>query len=313
MRPLVIAHRGASGYLPEHTLAAKGLAHDMGADYLEQDVVASRDDELIVLHDIYLDRVTNVTEQFPGRERDDGRFYVRDFDIEELQALKVWERMNPDGSPVYPERYPARSGDFRVNTLREELAFIQRLTEQTGRRAGIYPEIKRPEWHKREGVDIAPRLLEQLREFGYRDRKDPVFVQCFDDAELRRLRDELDCPFRLVQLIGENSWQESPTDFDVLRTPDGIARLAQTVDAIGPHLPHLFQWPERDGAAPVSSGLVEQAHAAGLHVHPYTLRADELPSGFASFAELVRFLVVELGIDGIFTDFPDQALDLEFS
>ena len=81
MRPLLIAHRGASGYLPEHTLAAKQLAHEMGADYLEQDVVASRDDELIVLHDIHLDRVTDVADRFPGRERDDGRFYVRDFDL----------------------------------------------------------------------------------------------------------------------------------------------------------------------------------------------------------------------------------------
>lgn len=310
MIALVIAHRGASGYLPEHTLAAKGLAHDMGADYLEQDIVASRDSELVVLHDIYLDRVTDVAERYPDRERDDGRFYVLDFDLEELRTLKVWERMNPDGSPVYPGRYPARSGDFRINTLREELAFIQRLNEQTGRRVGIYPEIKRPAWHKAEGIDIAPRLLEQLSEFGYSDGADPVFVQCFDDAELRRLKDELGCPFRLVQLIGDNAWKEAPTDFDELRTADGIARLAQTVDAIGPHVLHLYQFHEDIVSGPVSSGLVELAHQAGLLVHPYTFRADELPPGFTSFDDLVVFFALELHVDGLFTDFPDLAVQL---
>jgi glycerophosphoryl diester phosphodiesterase len=310
MTPLVIAHRGASGYLPEHTLAAKGLAHDMGADYLEQDIVASRDDALVVLHDIYLDRVTDVAERYPGRERDDGRFYVRDFDIEELRSLQVWERMNPDGSPVYPERYPARSGDFRINTLREELAFIQRLNKQTGRQAGVYPEIKRPAWHKAQGIDIAPQLLEQLGEFGYSDRADPVFVQCFDDAELRRLKDELGCPFQLVQLIGDNAWNEAPTDFDELRTADGITRLAQTVDAIGPHLPYLYHLQEDTVSDPVSSGLVEIAHDVGLLVHPYTFRADELPPGFRSFKDLVVFFALELKVDGLFTDFPDLAVQL---
>ena len=309
MRPLIIAHRGASGYLPEHTLAAKRLAHDMGADYLEQDVVASGDDELVVLHDIFLDRVTDVALRFPGRERRDGRFYVRDFDLAELRALHVWERMHADGSPVYPHRYPAKSGDFHVSTLREELACIRRLNEQTCRRVGVYAEIKRPAWHKAEGVDIAPRLLEQLAEFGYAERDDPVFLQCFDDAELRRLKQELECPFRLVQLIGENSWLEAETDFDALRTVAGIKELARTVDAIGPHLLQLYQLSET-GA--VATGLVTEAHEAGLLVHPYTFRADEIPAGFESFAQLVRYFVVELGVDGLFTDFPDQVLRLSF-
>ncbi|MDH3429076.1 MAG: glycerophosphodiester phosphodiesterase [Gammaproteobacteria bacterium] len=309
MRPLVIAHRGASGYLPEHTLAAKGLAHEMGADYLEQDVVASRDDELIVLHDIYLDRVSDVAERFPDRARGDGRYYVRDFDLVELASLSIWERMNADGSPVYPERYPARSGDFRLNTLREELAFIRRLNEETGRQAGIYPEIKRPAWHRQQGVDIAPRLLEILADFGYQHAQDPVFLQCFDDVEVRRLRQELDCPFKLVQLIGNNSWGEADTDYDALRSAQGIRRLAETADAIGPHLSHLYEVRESDGEL-VPTGLAEQAHEAGLAVHPYTFRADELPPGFSSFAELVRYFAIEIGVDAMFTDFPDQILQL---
>ena len=102
--PIVIAHRGASGYLPEHTLAAKTLAFEMGADFLEQDLVATRDDELLVLHDVHLERVSDVALKFPDRQRSDGRFYVRDFDMEEIRSLSAWERMNADGTPVYPKR-----------------------------------------------------------------------------------------------------------------------------------------------------------------------------------------------------------------
>jgi glycerophosphoryl diester phosphodiesterase len=309
MRPVVIAHRGASGYLPENTLAAKALGHEMGADYLEQDVVASRDDELVVLHDIHLDRVSDVTTRFPGRQRADGRYYARDFDLEEIRTLRAWERMNADGSPVYPGRYPPQSGEFRLNTLAEELAFIQKLNTDSGTVVGIYPEIKRPAWHREEGIDIAPKLLGVLSEFGYDDREDPIYLQCFDDAEVRRLKYELNCPFKLVQLIGENTWLEAATDFNALRTEDGIRKLAKTADAIGPHLSHLYQL-HGDDAVPVSSGLVERAHAAGLLVHPYTFRVEEVPPGFSSFAELVRYFLEDLEVDGLFTDFPDQVLAL---
>ena len=298
MKPLIIAHRGASGYLPEHTLAAKTLAHEMGADYLEQDIVASRDNELVVLHDIHLDRVTNVADKFAGRERADGRFYVRDFDWQELRSLAVWERMNADGSRVYPGRYAARSGDFRLNTLAEEIELIQTLNDKTGREAGIYPEIKRPEWHRQDGVDIAPLLLKVLDDFGYKDREDAVFVQCFDDTEIHRLRHELECQLKLVQLIG---------DYDALGGDEGIAKIAATADGIGPHLSHLYALEQID-FVPVATGLHRLAHDHGLVVHPYTFRADDLPAGFASFEELIRYFAVDIGVDGLFTDFPDLAL-----
>ena len=309
MAPIVIAHRGASGYLPEHTLAAKALAHEMGADYLEQDVVASRDDQLIVMHDIYLDRVTDVAYRFPDRARDDGRFYARDFDLAELKQLRVWERMNEDGTAVYPSRYPARSGEFQLHTLGEELRFIRHLNAAAGREAGIYPEIKRPAWHRKEGIDIAPMLLEALRRAGFGKRDDAVFVQCFDADEVCRLRRELDCPFRLIQLIGENDWGESETDYDALRTPEGLSEIATVADGIGPWLPHHYELEKIDGR-PVSTGLAREAHALGLVVHPYTFRADELPAGFADFPSLVEFFVSEIGVDGLFTDFPDRILEL---
>ncbi|MDH3275788.1 MAG: glycerophosphodiester phosphodiesterase [Gammaproteobacteria bacterium] len=307
MTPLVIAHRGASGYLPEHTLAAKALGHEMGADFLEQDVVASRDDELVVLHDIYLDRVTDVVERFPARARDDGRYYVRDFDLDELRSLNVWERMNADGSAVYPGRYPAKSGEFRINTFAEELEFIKDLNAHSGRQVGIYPEIKRPAWHREEGVDITPTFLRMILDAGYESPDDAVYIQCFDFVELRRLKVEFDCPFKLVQLIGENSWREAKTDFDFVRTAAGIAELAETVDAVGPWIPYLYELVDD---SPRPGDLIERAHAAGLEVHPFTFRADELPPGFSSFEELVRFFIVDVGIDGLFTDFPDRVVQL---
>ena len=309
MMPLVIAHRGASGYLPEHTLAAKTLAHEMGADYLEQDVVATRDDELVVLHDIFLDSVTDVAECYPERARADGRFYVRDFTLEELRSLHVWERMKPDGTPVYPERYPPRSGDFGIHTLAEEIELVQRLNATSGREAGIYTEIKRPAWHREHGVDVAPIMLDVIAGFGYRSSRDPVYVQCFDAAEVFRLRVELDCPWKLVQLIAENDWQESDTDYDYLRTAEGIKETAKTADAIGPWIPQLYERDPTTGA-PIPGTLVEEAHAHGLAVHPYTFRSDDLPPGFETFDELVRFCARDLAVDGLFTDFPDTTRDL---
>ena len=307
MQPIVIAHRGASGYLPEHTKPAKVLAHVQGADFLEQDIVATRDNELLVMHDVVLDTVSNVAELFPGRARDDGRYYARDFDLAEIRQLTAWERMTLDGKAVYPERYPAKTGHYKIHTFRDELQLINRLNTATGRQVGIYPEIKRPAWHKQDGVDISPLVLEQIHEFNGAENPDLVFVQCFDDAEVRRLKHELKCEWPLIQLIGKNSWGEAATDYDVIRQQQGLAELAEIVDGIGPHLDHLY---EREGDSLRSSGLVEQAHALNLAVHPYTFRSDDLPADFADFESLVTFCVQELQIDGLFTDFTDKVIEI---
>ena len=301
----VIAHRGASGYLPEHTMPAKAMAYAMQADYLEQDVVATRDDELVVLHDIHLDRVTDVAERFPGRSRDDGRYYVRDFDLDEIRRLNVTERLAASGVPVYPDRFPPRTGRFRIHTLGEELQLVHGLNRATGKTTGVYPEIKRPAWHRLEGFDISVAVLDELANHGYEGADDNVYLQCFDAGEVLRIRHELDCKLRIVQLIGENDWSESETDYEALRTPAGIAELARTVDGIGPWLRQLYTLAGSD-AQPASTGLTEQAQGAGLKVHPYTFRADELPPGFACFESLVRYFREDLRVDGVFTDFPDR-------
>ena len=128
-------------------------------------------------------------------------------------------------------------------------------------------------------------------------------MQCFDDRELRRIRHELGSELRLVQLIGENAWGEADADYEQLRTPNGLSEIAKTVDAVGPWINQLYSITH---GRPVSTGFVEAAHDVGLEVHPFTLRVDELPPGFREFEELLGFLTGTLGVDGVFTDFPDR-------
>ena len=307
MRPVVIAHRGASGHLPEHTLQSKALAYAMGADYLEQDIVATRDDELVVLHDIHLDGVTDVAVRFPGRARADGRYYARDFTLAEIESLAVHERVDHRGKQVFPSRQPHRGGEFRVHSLARELELVRDLRESGGQDVGIYPEIKNPAWHVAEGVDITILVLNTLEQHGYSRHSDPVYLQCFDEAELRRVRHELGCELKLVQLIGEDSWTDEPTEFAAMRTARGLRKLAGTVDGIGPWVNRLYKMRRRDGRIS-DSGLVQRAHDQGLVVHPYTYRSDALPDGFGDFEELLRFTIEDLAIDGLFTDFPDAAV-----
>lgn len=302
---MIIAHRGACGYLPEHTLAAKALAFAMGADFLEQDIVATADDNLVVLHDIHLDRVTDVAERFPGRHRGDGRFYVRDFNLAELRTLNVHERRKADGSAVFPDRFPTQLGRFGISTFREEIEMIRGLMKSSGRKAGLYPEIKAPAWHREEGVDLSLLVLQELERQGYQDRRDPVYLQCFDAQELQRIRGEIGSDLKLVQLLTEGS-SRAGGDVADWKSPGKLRQIAAYAQGIGPSLEDLYELADIDGHA-VSTGLVTAAQASGLLVHPYTFRADALPPAFSSFVEMVDYFVRTLGIDGLFTDFPDLA------
>lgn len=291
--PLIIAHRGASGYLPEHTLAAKALAFGQGAHYLEQDLVLSKDNVPVVLHDIHVDAVSDVAEKFPGRQREDGRFYALDFTVEELKTLRITERFNPKtGKQVYPKRFTKGVGEFRIVTFEEELAFVAELNRSAGRTAGVFPEIKQPAWHREQGRDISPVVVALLHKFGYEDKADPCYIQCFDHAEVLRLRNELGWKGRLVQLNGAGK-------NDKLLTPDGLAELAKVVDATT--LPVI----DKEGRV---TDLAKQAHAVGLKVlSGTTFRIDELPPYAKSPEDLLK-LWQEAGVDGFFTDFPDVCL-----
>lgn len=309
-RPIVIAHRGACAYLPEHTLAAKAMAHAMGADYIEQDVVLSRDGVPLVLHDIQLDCTTDVARRFPDRAREDGRYYAADFSLEEIRQLRLHERTPPGSDrPVYPRRFPHGAARFGVPTLTEEIELIAGLDHSRGRKTGLYVELKSPNWHRRQGLDIVPAVMDVLTATGYAQRTDQVFLQCFDDLTLRRLRDEIGTPLPLIQLIAENDWgEDSELDYEQLRTPAGLDRVAAYADGIGPWLQHIYLGRGAAGEA-CFSDLVKQARLRGLQVHPFTFRSDELPPGIASFEELLDVFVGQAGCDGLFTDFPDLVLD----
>lgn len=305
-RPVVIAHRGASGYLPEHTLEGVALAHAMGVDYIEQDVVLTRDDELIVLHDLFLDHVTDVAERFPGRNREDGKHYAIDFNLAEIRTLRVHERTGEDGKPVFPGRFPHRDALFRIPTFREEISLIQGLNRSRGKQTGVYVEPKSPAWHEEGGRDIIAATIEQLAESGYCRRSDRALLQSFDLPYLERARTELKTDLKLVQLIGENSWGENDCDFNAMRTPRGLQQIAGFADGIGPWLLHVVRFTE--AGFPDISDLVHLAHESGLFVHAYTLRADQLPPEAGDIRTAARLLFNEVGLDGIFTDHPDQVL-----
>ncbi len=305
--PLVIAHRGASGYLPEHTLAAKAYAHALGADYIEQDLVLTKDDVPVVLHDIYLDTVSDVARKFPARKRADGRYYALDFTLAELKQLRVSERFSAStGRAVFPQRYPsaASPSSFQISTLEEEIQLIQGLNRSTGRTVGIYPEIKQPKWHREQGHDISKIVLPILARYGYATKADACFLQCFELGEVRRLRGELGWKGRLIQLIEAKGKGEDGTDHDALCTPAGLDELSRVVDGIGPAVGRIVTWPVA-GAAPKFRELVALARARKLAVHPYTVRIDDLPKNCASADALHAALFRTARADGVFTDFTD--------
>ena len=290
-KKVVIAHRGASGYLPEHTMEAKAMAYAMNPDFIEQDLVLSKDDVPMVTHDIYLDDVTNVATKFPDRKRTDNRYYVIDFTFEELQTLAVSERFNPKtGEQFYKKRFPKGKGNFKLHSFQQEIEMIQGLNKASRKNIGIYPEIKEPEFHKKEGKDLTEIVLNILANYGYKTKKDNCILQCFDAKELKRIRQELKSDLFLVQLM------EFPEE------TKNLHHFATYADGIGPWYKQILDKKVNDEWK--FTPLVSDAHELGLKVHPYTFRADQLDE-FSTFEEMMQTLLIDANVDGAFTDFPD--------
>lgn len=296
--PIVIAHRGAPGYLPEHTLESTALAYALGADFIEQDLVLSKDLIPVVLHDIHLDTVTDVAKKFPQRKRDDGRYYAFDFTLAELKTLIVHERTDLKGNQVFKNRYQG-SAQFSIATFEEHIELISQLNRQFSKNVGFYPEIKSPAWHRNQGADISKIVLKILRKYQLDDINKAIYVQCFDFEETKRLRNELGLKAKLVQLIGENDWQESNTDYNYLKTPAGLKEVSAVAQGIGPWLPQIINVETK-----IPTPLSAQAKSTGLAIHPYTFRVDALPEGVSS-TELLNLLFIKVKVDGVFSDFPD--------
>lgn len=304
--PFVIAHRGASGYLPEHTREAKVLAYGQGADYLEQDIVATADGHLVVLHDICLDEVTDVARRFPQRRRKDGRFYVIDFSLEEVKTLRVVERRRQGTDErVFAGRFADDGLEFRVATFDEELRLVRELNATTGRSVGVYPEIKAPAFHRAHGIDLAARVLEALARYGYSRREDAAVVQCFDADELKRCRFELGTRLKLAQLSEDTPGQGLPTS---------LAAIAEYAEIWAPAHSMLIESVSSRLASSGGAGAVEVAEAAGearragLELHPFTFRRDEVPAAFSGLEEQLELYYGEVGVSAVFCDHPDVAV-----
>ena len=343
----MIAHRGASGYLPEHTLAGYELAIRMGADFIEPDLVVTKDGELVARHEPNITATTDVSTrpEFASRKKTrmvDGvaetGWFVTDFTLAELRTLYA-KQANPVRDQSFNKQFP-------VPTFREILELAKSESARTGRTIGVYPETKHPTYHVAAGLPIEPRLLKILAEYGYTKKDSPVIIQSFETSNLKYLRTKTQV--RLVQLIDGNDvnadgsmdfslpWGQAydltvagdSRNYGALLTPAGLADIKKYADGIGPWKPYLIPTrltigadgkpvdlnkdgaiDERDRTVMAPTAVLDNAHKAGLFVHPYTFRSEakRLASDYKGDpkAEYKRFY--ELGVDGVFADYPDHA------
>ena len=297
-RPIIIGHRGASGHRPEHTLESYRLAAEMGADVIEPDLVATRDGVLIARHENEIGGTTDVAERFPDRKRTrtiDGAsitgWFSEDFTLAEIKTLRARERL--------AFRSHAYDGRYQVPTFDEVLDLAQSLTRTLGRPVGVYPETKHPTYFRGIGLPLEEALVASLEKHAMNTHDAPVFIQSFESGNLRALRPKT--RVRLVQLV------DLPSK---LRLDDeGLAEIAAYADGLGP-IKTLIVPAKTDGTLEAPTDLVVRAHKAGLFVHVWTMRADPqfLSPSYNGRPEAEFEQFRDLGVDGIFTDFPDIAV-----
>ncbi|MDD6181812.1 MAG: glycerophosphodiester phosphodiesterase [Desulfovibrionaceae bacterium] len=310
-RPAVAAHRGASGFLPEHTLEAKAMAYALGPDYIEQDVVMSKDDVLVILHDHTLETTTDVAQKFPGRHRRDGSYYAIDFTLAELKSLTVTERFDPKtGKAVFEGRFPLGTGiDFRIPTLREEFELIKGLNKSTGRNVGVYVEVKEPAFHEKEGKDIMGATIRMMDEYGFNSMQAKSILQIFDyeavkNARAKGWKGEL-C--MLVDMDGQ-MLKDDKARHKWLLTPEGIAEVSKYATIYAPWFSHMAV-PNPDGRGYVINDVAANARRHGMKVHTWTHRTDKPLAGFKDSKAVLDCAFKELKVDGLFSDFCGQVVE----
>ena len=283
-QPLVIGHRGAPGYLPEHTAPGYDLAIRMGADYIEPDLVFTKDGHLVVRHDHYLSDTTDVADkaEFADRKtvkegREEADWFSEDFTLAEIKTLRAKQ--------AFESRNHEADGKFEILTFGEFIAIAEGRTSLLGNPIGIYPEAKLPSYFKSLGYDFETAMMGELKKTGWDRPGSPVFIQSFEDGILRSLRGKTELP--LIML---------------LESADGVDMkdIATYADGIGPYKALLAN---PDGT---STGFIEAAHKEGLKLHPWTFRTDRLPDVFANAQAEFDFFF-DLGVDGVFTDFSNDA------
>lgn len=294
-RPLIIGHRGASGHRPEHTLEAYRLAAEMGADFIEPDLVSTKDGVLIARHENEIGGTTDVAARFPDRQRvktidrqSITGWFTEDFTLAEIKTLRAKERL--------AARSHEYDGKFQVATFDEVVELAQRLGRELNRPIGVYPETKHPTYFRSIGLPLEEKLVASLEKYGWNRKDAPVFIQSFEQENLRTLRGKT--AVRLIQLAAGAG----------MVTPEKLKDIATYADGIGPDKKLIIPVSE-SGQPGQPTDLVARAHALGLLVHVYTLRIDKefLPAGYNGNAEEEFRRFRDAGIDGLFTDFPDVA------
>jgi glycerophosphoryl diester phosphodiesterase len=316
-RPLVIGHRGASGYRPEHTLASYELAARMGADYIEPDLVITADGVLVARHENEISGTTDVAArpEFAGRRTTkvvDGvsitGWFTEDFTLAELKTLRAVERI-----PAVRQRNTVYNGYFTVPTLDEVLELRAKLSKELRRTIGVYPETKHPTYFRTAGKALEGPLVQALRRHGLDHPQAPVFVQSFEAGNLRELSERVSVPLVFLANASGTPYAD-PRSYDDYVSPAGLAELATFVQGVGPAKNRVIPL-RADGTLGEPSGLVANAHAEGLVVHPWTMRAENQflpldlrvgtdPNAYGkALDEQIAFL--RAGVDGVFTDQAD--------
>ncbi|MEV6637521.1 glycerophosphodiester phosphodiesterase [Actinoplanes sp. NPDC051470] len=314
---IVVGHRGASGYRPEHTLASYELAARMGADFIEPDLVSTKDGVLVARHEPEIGGTTDVASrpEFASRQRTvllDGvsvtGWFTHDFTLAELKTLRATERI-----PAVRQRNTLFNGLFEVPTFNEVLALRQRLSRELGREIGVFPETKHPTYFRALGLSLEAPLVRALRNHNLDRAGAPVYIQSFEAGNLIDLRrvHKVKAPLTFLTGATGGPFGDSTTYAEYL-TPTGLAGLSRWIDGIGPEKTQVIPSTSAD-ATPTP--LAANAHAAGLNVIPYTFRAENQflpphlrvgtdPNAFGkAIDEQIRFW--RAGVDGLFTDMPD--------
>lgn len=317
--PIVIAHRGASGERPEHTLASYRLAIEQGADFIEPDLVLTSDGVLVARHENEISETTDVSArpEFASRKATktiDGRevtgWFTEDFTLAELKTLRAKERLPQLRSTDY-------DGQYDVPTFEEILSFLAEVNKGRAVPVGVYPETKHPSYFVSIGLPHEAPLLALLDRYGYRGRAAPVFIQSFEVGNLKALRAKSDLP--LIQLMdGEGGpADDARASYAVMASPEGLKAIATYADGIGPYKELIIPRGAL-GTLGEPTTLVRDAHAAGLKVHPWTFRRENYflpladkggvnPAGHGDLAaEIAVYLAT--GIDGLFSDNPREAV-----
>jgi glycerophosphoryl diester phosphodiesterase len=290
---LIIGHRGASGHRPEHTAASYRLAAEMGADFIEPDLVSTKDGVLVARHENEIGGTTDVSTKFPDRKqtkRIDGTdvtgWFTEDFTLAEIKTLRANERL--------PFRSHEYDGQFPVLTFDDVIELAQQLGRELGRPIGVYPETKHPSYFRSIGLPLEDRLLQSLASHGWNDRASPVFIQSFE-RNLKDIRPQT--TVRLIQLLEG----KIPTNQDLLE-------IKSYADGIGPNT-RLVIPANADRTLQSPNDLVARAHAAGLLVHVWTLRNEPtfLSPTYNGNPDAEYRQFRDLGVDGVFTDFADTA------